>query len=56
LNKIFKSKKIEIVKKPETDIQDSAAPPEGMVFPDKKKKKEKDTPKTNNQAVPPKED
>jgi hypothetical protein len=27
-----------------------------MVFPDKKKKKEKDTPKTNNQAVPPKED
>jgi hypothetical protein len=56
LNKIFKSKKIEIVKKPETDIQDSTTPPEGMVFPDKKKKKEKDTPKTNNQAVPPKED
>jgi hypothetical protein len=56
LNKIFKSKKIEIVKNPETDVPDSTIPPEGMVFPDKKKKKGKDTPKTNNQAVPPKDD
>ena len=56
LNKIFKSKKIEIVKKTETDVPDSTIPPEGIIFPDKKKKKGKDTQQTNNEAVPPKVD
>lgn len=57
VNKIFKNQKLEREKKAATEeIPDSAIAPEYMNFSDKKKKKQKDTPKPNTEAIPPKED